>query len=200
MPLLPSEPFVYPPDLLAAEDDPGAFCAPPLQRWWVLHTRPRTEKALARRLLARSVGFFLPQHHRQWLSRGRLFSSHLPLFPGYLFLYGDDRGRLDALETNVVVNCLPVPDQSRLRADLGSVHRLMTSDAPLSPEERLGVGDLVEIAQGALAGLQGRVVRRGKNLKFTVEVRFLQQGVSIEVERWMLQPLSGRAAVAVGQV
>ncbi len=195
MPLLPAEPYVFPCDLLGADSDLNAFCAPPLLKWWVLHTRPRTEKALARRLLGRSVSFFLPQHHRQWLCRGRLLSSHLPLFPGYLFLYGDDEGRHTALETNLVVNCLSVRDQGQLRTDLANVYRLMTSDSPLTPEEKLGVGDLVEITQGALAGLQGRILRRGKNLKFTVDVRFLQQGVSVEVERWMIQPLAERAAV-----
>ncbi len=196
MPLLPSEPFVHPAELLTADPDSTAFTPEPIHQWWVLHTKPRTEKALARRLLVRDVGFFLPQYHKQWLSRGRLLSSHLPLFPGYLFLQTDEPGRLTALETNLVVNCLPVHDQWRLRADLGRVYRLMTSDAPLTPEERIGVGDPVEIIEGALTGLQGRVTRCGKNLKFTVDVHFLRQGVSVEVERWMLRPVAEDAALA----
>jgi Transcription termination factor nusG len=194
MPLLPSEPFVHPAELLAADPDAAAVAPPPIHQWWVLHTRPRAEKALARRLLGRDVGFFLPQFHKQWLSRGRLLSSHLPLFPGYLFLHGDDGGRLAALETNLIVNCLPVADQRQLQTDLARVFRLMTSDAPLTPEERLGVGDRVEITEGAMAGLQGRVIRCGKNLKFIVDVHFLRQGVSVEVERWMLRPLAEGAA------
>lgn len=196
MPLLPSEVFVHPPELLAADLSADAITAAPLFPWWVLHTKPRAEKALARRLLRRDVGFFLPQYHKQWLSRGRVQSSHLPLFPGYLFLYADGPARLAALETNLVANCLPVPDQWRFRNDLAAVFRLMTSDAPLTPEERLGVGDRVEIVEGALAGLQGRVTRCGKNLKFTVDVHFLRQGVSVEVERWMLRPLAEGAALA----
>ncbi len=190
MPLLSLETFVYPPELLSANPNPADAADPPCGRWWVLHTRPRTEKALARRLLSRSVGFFLPQYEKKSLSRGRLVSSHMPLFPGYLFLHGDDRGRLAALETNLIVNCLPVPDQRQLRTDLARVFRLMNSDAPLTPEARLAVGDRVEIVEGSLTGLQGRVVRHGKNLKVTVDVRFLQQGVSVEVERWMIRPLS----------
>lgn len=196
MPLLPSEPFVHPAELLAADPDAAAITAEPIYLWWVLHTKPRAEKALARRLLGRDIGFFLPQYHKQWLSRGRLLSSHLPLFPGYLFLYADGPARLAALETNLVANCLPVPDQRLFREDLSRVFRLMTSDAPLTPEERLGVGDPVEIVEGALSGLQGRVVRCGKNLKFTVDVHFLHQGVSVEVERWMLRPLAEGAALA----
>lgn len=115
MPLLPPEPFVFPPELLV-EPAAADSVAPPEFRWWVLHTRPRTEKALVCCLLGRSVGFFLPQYLKDRLSRGRRFASHLPLFPGYLFLHGGERDRLTALETNLVVNCLPVHDQAQLHA------------------------------------------------------------------------------------
>src|SRR5918911_590843 len=107
MPLLAQEPFVYPHDLL---------CNPPdgddgQRRWWVLHTRPRAEKALARRFFSRGTAYFLPQHRKQWHSRGRLLTSHLPLFPSYVFLYGDNQARVQALETNVVARVIPVADQ-----------------------------------------------------------------------------------------
>src|SRR5438105_15606394 len=93
MPLLPMEPSLYPDDLFA-----GPAVAPDgAERWWVLHTRPRAEKALARKILARRLPFFLPLHHRQWRSKGRLQSSYLPLFPGYVFLRGDDDARVLAL-------------------------------------------------------------------------------------------------------
>jgi transcriptional antiterminator RfaH len=184
MPLLPLEPFVAPPTLFA--DDLPETAGP--GRWWVLHTRPRAEKGLARQCLRRDLAFFLPLHKRQWRSRGRLFCSHVPLFPGYLFLYGDGAGRLAALETNLVARCLPVEDQARLHADLARVHRLIVAEAPLTPEERLEPGDLVDIVAGPLAGLQGKVLRRGKQLKLLVEVQFLQRGVSAEIESWMLQP------------
>src|SRR5438552_12553615 len=68
MPLLPLEPFVFPDDLLeqpaAASEESG--------RWWVLHTKPRAEKSLARRLLRSTTPFFLPLCKRQWRHRGRL--------------------------------------------------------------------------------------------------------------------------------
>src|SRR5689334_5793404 len=138
MPLLPLEPFVSPPTLFV-DGPPGAGDS---RRWWVLHTRPRAEKSLARRCLRRGVSFFLPLHKRQWRSRGRLLCSHVPLFPGYLFLHDDEGGRVAALETNLVARCLPVEDQAQLYADLDRVHRLIVAEAPLTPEERLQPGDL----------------------------------------------------------
>jgi transcriptional antiterminator RfaH len=189
MPLLPLEPFLYPDDLL---DQPPA-ADPAADPWWVLHTRPRAEKALARKLLGGQLDFFLPLYKKQWRSRGRLLSSHVPLFPGYVFLRGDGDVRLKALETNQVANVLPVPDRVRLRADLLRVYRVMQTGLLLAPEDRLQPGTAVEIVSGPLAGLEGVVLRRGKELRFFVEVQLLQRGVSVEIEGWMLQPAAGSA-------
>jgi transcriptional antiterminator RfaH len=185
MPLLAPEPFLHPADLL--DLDPAAE-SPPLP-WWVLHTRPRAEKALARRFFARGVPFFLPLYRKQWQSRGRLLTSHVPLFPSYVFLLGDHQARLLALETNAVVRALPVHDPRQLHHDLAAVYRLLLSGSPLTPEQRLQPGDLVQITAGPLSGLQGKVLRRGNQLRFVIEVQLLQQGVSVELEHWMIRSL-----------
>ena len=59
MPLLPIEPFVFPDDLFTAGAAEDGSC------WWALHTRPRAEKALARKLLAHEVSYFLPLYKRE---------------------------------------------------------------------------------------------------------------------------------------
>jgi len=120
---------------------------------------------------------------------GRVRTAHSPLFPGYLFLRGDDDDRVAALESNLVARSLPVDDQERLEPSLTAVLHLMLADLPLHPENRIGPGTLVEIIDGPLAGLTGQVVRRGKALRFVVEVELLQRGVSVEIERWMFRPL-----------
>jgi transcriptional antiterminator RfaH len=186
MPILPLEPFVYPDNLLTRpeEDTSGPG------QWWVLHTRPRAEKALARKFLSRGLSFFLPLHGRQLRIRGRLQSSYLPLFPSYIFLHGDDAVRVHALETNQVAQTLPVPDQRRLRIDLERIFHLISTGAPLTPEDRLLPGTPVKVIRGPLAGVEGKVIRQGKNLKVFVEVQFLQRGVSVEVESWMLEAVA----------
>lgn len=191
MPLLRPEPCLYPEDLFS---DPVYEAGEP---WWVLQTRPRAEKTLARQFLSRGdISFYLPTYCRRWRNRGRLFESHLPLFPGYVFLHGNDEVRLRALETNLVAQILPVFDQQELFSDLARVHRLLDTDAPLEKEGRLEPGTLVEITQGPLVGMEGKVIRRAKQLRFLVEVRFLQQGVSVELESWMIQPLHAERQIA----
>lgn len=185
MPLLALEPFIQPEGLLDCspfEVDRG--------RWWVLHTRPRSEKTLARRFCDRGTSYYLPLYPHEWRVRGRRFNSYLPLFPGYVFLYGDMDDRLNALETNLVAHVLPVDDQEELHRSLARVYRLLATGAPVTPEERLQPGDPVEIIKGPLAGLEGKVIKRGKHLRLVIEVQFLQRAVSAEVESWMIQPLA----------
>ena len=186
MPILPMEPYLFPEDLFGAPPASDSDAA----SWWVLHTRPRAEKSLARRFLARNLSFFLPLHQHEWRTRGRLFRAHMPLFPGYIFLRGDAEARLHALETNQVVRTLHVADAIQLQDDLNRVHRMMTAGMLLAPEEQLEPGAPVEIVAGPLVGLEGKILRRGKQMRFFVEVHLLQRGVSIEVEGWMIRLLS----------
>src|SRR5262245_26706505 len=87
MPLLPLEPFLFPNTLL------GDFVAVDGAAWWLLHTRPRAEKTLARRLHGCAVPFYLPLYPRHRTYSGRTRTAFLPLFPGYVFLHGDDGSR-----------------------------------------------------------------------------------------------------------
>lgn len=182
MALLPPEPFIHPVDLLST---PPQTDGP---RWWVLHTRPRAEKALARAAHERGLGFFLPLYRHEWQAHGRRFRSYLPLFPSYVFLHGDEAARLGSLQTNLVARVISANDQQQLREDLARVYRLMMSPAPLTPEGALEPGTAVTVKSGPFAGLEGKVLRRKKRLRLVVEVRLLGRGVSLEIERWMLQP------------
>lgn len=184
MPVLAREIFVYPEALF---EEPEAQ-KPVSGTWWVLHTKPRAEKALARRLLRWNIAFFLPLFEKCRRIGATIRSVHLPLFPGYLFLCGDTDARITAFETDLVAQSLHVPDEKTLRQQLARVHRMMLANEPLHPEHHIGPGSLVEIVDGPLAGLSGKVIRRGKKLRFVVEVDLVQRGVSIELERWMFQP------------
>jgi len=184
MPLLSLDPSLYPDDVLERDgmERDGS-------RWWVLHTRPRAEKAVARECLRGGLSFFLPLQARKWRKRGRWLHSQLPLFPGYVFLFGRDGDRIAALRTNLLVNVLAVADQRQLRQDLRQVQRLLQSGTPLLPEARLTPGTAVEIVAGPLAGLRGRILRIGSRWTFSVAVQFLQRSVSCQVESWMLDAL-----------
>jgi transcriptional antiterminator RfaH len=181
MPVLPAEPEIYPTTLFTEEAEfPGGA-------WWVLHTRPRQEKSLARELHAGRIPFYLPQVARRSLVRGRALTSHAPLFPGYLFLFAHREQRIAALATRRVVQSLPVVVQEALWHDLGQIHRLLAAGVAVSPEDRLTPGTVVEIRSGPLAGLRGKIVEEASRRRFVVAVDFIQRGASVLLDDFVLQ-------------
>ncbi len=185
MPLLPPEPNLYPADLFTGA---GAETPEPGRVWWVLHTKPRQEKSIARQLLQARVPFYLPVIARRCLVRNRVLQSYVPLFAGYVFLLADRTERVTALATNRVVRTLEVFDQQGLWQDLSQVFRLIASGAPIMPEARLVPGATVVIRSGPLAGLKGKILRTASGQRFVVQVDFIQQGASVLLDDFRLAP------------
>jgi transcriptional antiterminator RfaH len=177
MPILGEEVSLFPETLLEAPTSAESD-----RRWWAVYTKARQEKSLARDLLNYEVPFYLPQVTRQLSYRGRRIKSLLPLFTGYLFLYGTDEERVRALTTNRVSQLLPVTDQEHLRRDLKQVYRLIASRAPLTVEDQMTPGRLVRVKRGALMGLEGTILQRRNSCRLTVVVHFLNRGVSLNIE------------------
>jgi transcription antitermination factor NusG len=177
MPILPAEPNCYPEVLFEPSEEAHSGRA-----WWVLHTRPRQEKSLARQLLDQNVPFYLPLVAQRGQIRGRAVDSLLPLFPSYLFLLAQPEERVTALATKRVVRAIPVPDQAGLWKDLTQVHRLLISGLPVRPEDNLQPGILVEVRSGPLVGLRGTILRAASGQRFIVQVNFIQRGASVLLE------------------
>lgn len=185
MPILKREATLLPEDLLENE-----WSAEDAERpWLVVHTKPRAEKTLARRLAADGTPFFLPLYEQRPERQERVKSSFKPLFPGYVFVRANEDERIAVWSNRSVANCLRVPDQADLHGDLQRVHRLVESKAFLAPEERLQLGMSAEIVSGPLKGHRGKVVRKGRSLRFVIEVNFLQQGASVEVNSTDVRPV-----------
>ena len=184
MPILAQEPWVYPVTLLD-----GMQQEPTTRQWWVLYTRSRQEKAIARDLTALKVPFFLPLVKKTSCIRGKVLTATVPLFGGYVFLYGTEDERVCSLTTNRVAQVLEVHDQAQLQRDLAQLEQLIDSDAPLTVESRLAPGRQVRVKHGSLAGLEGVVVSRQGQTRLLVSVNFIQRGASVEVDDFMLEPI-----------
>ena len=186
MPILAREPDLFPGDLLERECRHGGDSA----RWWVIYTLSRHEKDLMRRLWAMRIPFYGPLVRRRIHSpSGRARVSYVPLFPGYVFLFGAQEHRYIAMTTNCVSRCLDVTDQHQLTCDLARIRQLVDADAPLTPEARLAAGDPVRVKSGPMRGLEGTVVRRRGQERLLVTVTFLQQGASVLIEDYQLEPI-----------
>jgi transcriptional antiterminator RfaH len=184
MPILAKEPSLYPADLLT-----DVALSDSERNWWAVYTKPRQEKSLARQLTQAEVPFYLPLLERTSLLKGRKTKSYVPLFGSYLFIFASSEERVKALGTDRIVQTLSVPERDDMTGDLTQIHRLIAEGAPLSVESLLSPGQRVRVKSGALMGVEGVIVSRRGEDRLVIAVRFLQQGVSITIHDYQVEPI-----------
>jgi transcription antitermination factor NusG len=158
--------------------------------WWALYTMSRREKTLMRHLVSLEASFYCPIiPKRQRSPNGRVRTSHIPLFSNYVFLFGNELQRYQAVSTGCVSQHLPVVDGAELCHDLRQIRALIEAGVPLTPESRLVPGEYVRVRTGPFAGYEGTVIRREGQTRLLVSVNFLQQGASVVLEDCQLESL-----------
>ncbi|MCU1348675.1 MAG: NusG-like protein-transcription activator [Acidobacteria bacterium] len=178
MPILPKEDDLFPADLfsMSTADAP----------WEIAHLRGRQEKCVARLLLDGGMPFYLPQIEQKKKQAGRTFVSHLPLFPGYIFLRRVEGLRQTLWRTSAVANIIEVSDQAQLTAELLQIRQLQASGALLTPRADLAPGDTVRIEGGAFAGYAGTVIEERGSLRLIVSLSILRKSIAVEFPRELL--------------
>jgi transcriptional antiterminator RfaH len=115
--------------------------------------------------------------------------ARVPLFPGYVFVFGSEEDRLSALKTNRLLTVQCVPDGEQLRKELMQFAELIAAGARLTRESRLVAGEHVRIKAGPFRDTEGVVLRRNGKTELLVSIDFLGQGASLEVDECMLEPI-----------
>ncbi|MBW3598713.1 MAG: antitermination protein NusG [Planctomycetes bacterium] len=186
MPILKQEVTFYPADLFElAREEENEEC-----HWWALYTMSRREKQLMRELKGLEVPFYAPIiKKRQRSPGGRIRESHLPLFPNYVFVFGDELKRYQAVTTGCVSKYLPAPRDGKLTRDLAQIQRLIDLGRPMTREARLTEGDPVRVKNGPFCDFEGVVIRRERKVRLVVWLRLLNQGVSAEFDEAALEPM-----------
>lgn len=164
--------------------------------WEIAHLRSRQEKSVARLLLDAGMPFYLPQVQQTRKTAGRTFVSHLPLFPGYIFLRRVEGLRQTLWRTSAVANLIEVPDQAQLTEELLQVRLLQTSGAVLTPRVDLAPGDAVRITEGSFSGYTGTVMEERGTQRLIISVSMLKKSVAVEFPREVLAQVKAGYASA----
>lgn len=164
---------------------PADLLNPASQRqWFAIYTTSRHEKSVAAHFERRSIEHYLPLYRsqRKWKDGSRVTLS-LPLFPGYVFVHIQYEDRVPALEVPGVLwfvgksgsqpTPLPEFEIETLRAALDPMR--------VEPYPLLVAGQRVRIRAGALAGIEGIVVRRNNSFRVVITLELIMQSIAVEV-------------------
>jgi transcription antitermination factor NusG len=154
------------------------------RRWFAVYTTCRHEKRVARHLEQRQIENFLPLYRAQhkWKDGSRALVD-LPLFPGYVFVRIESRNRCGVLAVPGVVSMIGTATRPAPLPDL-EVETLRAGLDPMrtEPHPLLIVGQRVRIKAGALAGVEGLVVRKKSGMRVVLTLSLLMQSIAIEVD------------------
>lgn len=148
---------------------------------YVLHVKPRTEKKVFAYLERYRCGRYLPLYTKVTKVQRRRVKRELPLFPGYVFacLEGDMRRKM--LETNLLVQTIPIPNPREVVHQLRQIVRVMKGNAAVKVTNPFKTGDHVRVNAGPFMGLDGYVRREGAKATIVLNIDILGQAVETSV-------------------
>ena len=157
--------------------------------WYVVHTKSRREKKLAAQCANSGLVHYLPLRKSITGNRGRRYISDVPLFPGYIFAFGDRTGRQFLFKTGHVANVLNVVDQEGLLKDLRNIRTVCEEQTMLEPASFVKKGQRVQVVEGPLTGVEGIVKGYKGRYRLVLEIDCIQQAVACEIDIRMVVPI-----------
>lgn len=171
----------------------------PSRKWFAVYTKCRHEKRVAQHLVQREIAHYLPLYRteRSWKNCAQI-ALDLPLFPGYVFVNVSNSERIRALQVPGVVTIVGGVDGRPASISGEEIESLRAGlqHRRAEPHPYLAAGQRVRIRAGALAGIEGRVVRVKNGLRVVLSLDLIMQSFSVEVKYEELELLETECRTA----
>jgi transcription antitermination factor NusG len=174
----------------------GSMIDPRPRLWYAVYTTCRHEKRVAAHLHHRTIEYYLPLYRsrRRWKD-GSNVTLDLPLFPGYIFVHIQSAERVPVLEVPGVLWIVGSSGNQPTPLPEFEIETLRSALDPLRvvPFPTLTAGQRVRICRGALAGLDGIVVRQKNSFRVVITLQLIMQSIAVEVSADDLEPVAPAA-------
>lgn len=154
--------------------------------WTAAHTKPRCEKKVLEYCEKNNITCYLPLLKKKGRYQRRTVVTYLPMFPSYIFIQQNQDIKQEVLKCQKIVWFAQIDEihEEQLIKELNEVQRIEslqhTEDVIVQPE--IVPGKEITVASGPLKGASGVVVKREKETRLVVNVEFLGQSVSVNID------------------
>lgn len=154
-------------------------------KWFALYTASRHEKRVAQHLGHRQIECYLPLYRsrRKWADGSRV-ALDLPLFPGYLFIHirRNERGTVLTVPGALALVGGTGGEPAALPDSTIDVLRTGLKLQTALPHPLMTAGQRVRIRSGALAELEGIVVRNKNCYRVVLTLEHIMRSYAVEVD------------------
>lgn len=161
--------------------------------WYAVRTMSNRERVVAGFLNGKGIEACVPIHAPRLEPHGR--RRERVLFPGYVFCSFDPSKLLPIVTVPGVVGvvCSGRKPAAVEPHEMRAIMRLMESGLPSEPHPYLSTGERVRVRLGPLTGVEGVLIREGRNERIVISVSLLMSSVMVEIERSFVEPVKVRA-------
>jgi transcription antitermination factor NusG len=152
--------------------------------WFAIQVRPKYEFLTSTILRSKGYEEFVPSYVsiRRWSDRSK--KLNVPLFTGYVFCRFNEHACAQVITTPGVIRI--VGTGSRIMAiedaEIEAIRTAVNSGKPVEPCAYLAVGDRVCVTEGAMAGIQGILVRYSNRHQLILSVELIHGSMAIEID------------------
>jgi transcriptional antiterminator RfaH len=153
--------------------------------WYVLCTKPRSEKQVHNRLVENGVETFLPMYItiRQWSDRRK--KIEVPLFPSYIFVHIAHQQSFIALNTQGVFKYVSFEGNPAVvpQRDIDNLKILINGNTDIKVTHRnFRPGQKVKVNFGILKDLTGELVHCGRAKCLLVRIECIDQNLLVKIQ------------------
>ncbi len=154
------------------------------KHWYALYTKPRHEFKAEEQLKACGIEYFLPKITRlkQWSDRKKKVTE--PLFSGYIFVYGNEKDRLLALEQYAIVRSIFFEGAPAIVPDwqIQNLQKMLENGTDIEVTEQLKIGTKVKIISGPFKDVEGIVYQTpNQERMLAITIDLLRRSVVVKI-------------------
>jgi len=152
--------------------------------WYAIYTRPCHEKKINEQLFKEGIESYLPLQTtvRQWSDRKK--EIHIPLFPCYIFVFTSAKEYFKALNIPGVIRyvtfegkAVPIPEKQ-----INYIKNILKQDIEVSViNEKMDIGQPVEIIAGPLIGINGELIEYANNKRVIIRLDEINKTLLVNV-------------------
>jgi len=156
------------------------------KKWFALYTKPKHEFKAEVQLKACGVEYFLPTVIRlkQWSDRKKRVKE--PLFSGYIFIHGNERDRLVALEQYAIVRAIFFEGRPAIVPNwqIENLKKMLEQGEDVTVTDQLTIGTQVKIISGPFKDVEGIVYESSNQEKMlAITIDLLRRSVIVKIPR-----------------
>ena len=154
------------------------------KKWYALYTKPKHEFKAETQLASCGIEYFLPSIVRikQWSDRKKKVKE--PLFSGYIFVCGNERDRLIALEQYAIVRSIFFEGRPAIVPNwqIENLQIMLEKGEDVTVTDQLSTGTTVKIISGPFKDIEGIVYETNNQERMlSITIDLLRRSVIVKI-------------------